>query len=155
MAFSTAKINELENFYGFSLPEKYKLMMLLIGDKIMDISFKNPRNKKNNGGVFNSSIYEIQDYMRSWITECEISELYDPCIFFITAFLRYDDCVNVAYFIKVNETDNFSVYSFKSDNILDIDSIDIFSCDIEEWLHKINPFLYIELQARKLIYGIT
>ena len=154
MAFSTSRIDELEQFYGFSLPEKYKLMLILIGDKIMDISFKNPRNRKSTGEVFNSSIYEIQDYMRSWITECEINELYDPCIFFITAFLRYNDCVNVAYFIKINEASNPSVYSFKSDNVLDVNSIDIFSNDIEEWLHKVNPILYIELQARKLIRDI-
>jgi hypothetical protein len=155
MAFSNLEISRLEHFYGVTFSEQYKAILLLIGDKITDISLKDIRNKKHTGGVYNSSIYEIQDYMKSWITECEISELYEPCIFFITAFLRYNDYENVAYFIKSKEAKDYSVYSFRSNNILDVDSIDKFSDNIEQWLYRVNPILYVELQAKKIFYNMS
>jgi hypothetical protein len=152
MTFSTSEINELEYLYGVFLPEQYRTILLLIGDKIMDISIRSPSNKNISGDILSSSIYEIQDNMRISVADYGISELCHPSVFFITTFLRYDDCKYVAYFIKAERANNHPVYCWRDDTVLDISSIEKFSDNIEQWLYKINPILYIELQARKIFF---
>jgi hypothetical protein len=154
MSFSILEINELEHLYKVSLPERCKTILLLIGDKIIDMSLKDSGNKNALGNDINSSIYDVQNDMRDWITEYDMRRLFDPDIFFLTAFLNRGDCEYVAYFIKANEIDDSSVYSWTKDTAVDTHLIEKFTDNIEQWLYRINPILYIELQVKKRFLNI-
>jgi hypothetical protein len=152
--FSLLEINELESHYEIIFSESFKELLSLIGRKIIDISLKNTRNKDFLGNYKSLSIYDIQDEMIERFADHEIDKTYQNK-FFMTAFLRQIDCEFIAYFIEANGTNNSPVYCWTMNTAFDTDSIEKYSDNIEQWLYKINPILYIELQARKIFCNVS
>jgi hypothetical protein len=149
MNYSSINVQEIEEFYNMSFPSTYKDILFLIGDKLTEFSRRQTRSISIQSKE-KISIYDIQNHMLEWANECEINELLNSNIFFITTFLILTDRTSVSYFIKPNGGIDCSVYMWIIDNIDDDkDSIEKNSSSIEQWLCKINPLLYLEYKARK------
>ncbi|HEY9692312.1 MAG TPA: SMI1/KNR4 family protein [Oculatellaceae cyanobacterium] len=153
--FSALKISQLESHYKVAFPQSYKKILALIGTKVINISIENIHNKNIFNHNRNTSIYDIQDEMMESIVEYEISRLHNLNIFFLTAFLRHTDCEFVAYFIEANGGDDCPVYRWMMDGTFDTDLVEKYSDNIEQWLYKINPILYIELQLKKMFFDVS
>ncbi|HEY9693757.1 MAG TPA: hypothetical protein V6D15_16245 [Oculatellaceae cyanobacterium] len=152
MLFSCSYIKEIEVYYNIVLPLEYKKAFYLIGDKIMNIS-----SKSLSKDTPSLSVYEIQKEVNINDDDGSRDEPYltDRLtnVFFITTFIKYvkdDDFLTAAYFIDPQEED-CAVYAWIYDNGYDTSSIEKISDNIEEWLKRIDPLLYFELQLKKLV----
>jgi hypothetical protein len=146
MKYSLVKISEIEAYYNALLPRVYKLMLLLIGEKIMDFNKYTQVNTSK-------SICEIQQKITNSIKNFESSEekIADRLnnVFYLTSSLNFDEDTK-HYFIKSTDENDCPVYCWTYHGSSDTNSIEKSSETIEEWLYQINPVLYLEWQARKI-----
>jgi hypothetical protein len=148
MSISSSDILNIENYYKIEIPESYRVMLILIGEKLINIAIERSLYNKF------SSVYDIQDMMLKGIKcidDHDISTLLNPCnIFFLTPHSRKDAVTDIAYFIDANGQNDSHVYAWETDIAYeDYNKIVKFANGIEEWLLKTNSPLHLELQAKK------
>ncbi len=146
MKYSLAEIAEIEAHYNILLPKTYKIMLFLIGEKITNFN-------KNTSTKTSVSIYKIQEKIKNSIENFESSEESIAYklnnVFFLTNSLVCVEDIK-HYFIELTYEKDCPVYCWTYHGYSDTNSIEKNYDTIEEWLYKINPVLFFELQARKM-----
>jgi SMI1-KNR4 cell-wall len=151
MKYSLVEISEIEARYNISLPRVYKLMLLLIGEKIMDFNkYTQAKSSKSICQIQRKIIDSIKSYESS---EEKISHRLND-VFYITSSLEFDEDTK-HYFIRSNNESDCPVYCWTYHGSSDTNSIEKISETLEEWLYEMSCVVYLEWQLRKVFCNVS
>jgi hypothetical protein len=142
MPFTPDEIENIESTYGISLPVSYKKILLVVGDKLLDIkpSFLAP----------DLTIYTLQEHAKKMMraTEEDGNTLSDRLTdaFFI---MNLSSDISSRYcFIHPLGQKDCSVYCWETYD--DVNLVEEVSSTIDGWLCKTDFFLYVEAKVKGL-----
>jgi hypothetical protein len=156
--FSRSQIKQIEEYYSVILPVAYKMVLFMVGEKIINFLQKQHQSIRDSEPL---SVYKIQTEMK--VSEddsaCDEVELVNrlSSVFFLTNFVSYknQEIINISYFIDPQGQDNCPVYGWICHNGNDTNSIEKISDNIEGWLSQLSYPLYIEYQLKKKFCAIS
>jgi hypothetical protein len=156
--FSRSQIKKIEEYYNINLPAAYKIVLFIVGEKIINFLQKQSQPINDSEPL---SIYKIQTEMK--VSEddpaCDEPELVNRLsnVFFLTNFVSYknQELVNISYFIDLQGQENRPVYGWIYHNGYDANSIEKISDTIEEWLSQLSFTIYVEYQMKKIFCDIS